>query len=237
MAYCQLGTLRWRIDPTDINWSYQLDTAVIDTLGGQVVQILGGTLSDMTISGDFGHAWMGSGWTASGGESWQMANYFHNTIRGLMDQQLSLPQQGGGNAALGRTQIAAESTSVHQPWTFNYSDGVHNWSFKVLVKAITDPDGDSLDFSNGKYNHKYQLTLFIVQAGSDAVATIASDPFISRIARGVGWDKADFHGLMDTTQVESIIMANGGSISQMLAKSLGGEALVDPGSPGDAGTP
>jgi hypothetical protein len=231
MAYCQLGTLRWRIDPTDINWSYQLDTAVINTLGGQVVQILGATLSDMTISGNFGHAWRGSGWTASGGESWQLANYFHNTIRGLMDQQLSLPHQGGGQSALGSTHIRAENTSVHQPWTLNYSDGVHNWTFKVLVKGITDPDGDSLDFTNGKFNHQYQLTLFIVQAGSDAVQTIAVDPFISRIAKGVGWSKASFHGITDLARVESIIMANGGSISQMLAKDLGGEALTPPPQP------
>jgi hypothetical protein len=76
MAVMQLGDLRWRVDPTSVDWSFQLDTAVINTLGGQVIQLLGATLSDLTVSGDFGEL-RGPNHQAS----WQLAAAFHPSVR------------------------------------------------------------------------------------------------------------------------------------------------------------
>jgi hypothetical protein len=229
-ASCQLGDLRWRVNPTNISWNYQLDTAVIETLGGQVVQILGATLGDLTISGDFGQKWISATGKGSSADSWELANAFHTKIKGMMDAQSSIPFIKGSGA--GRT-VKAEQAFVHKPYAFTYSDDLHTWNFKVLIKAIADADGDgsSISYSNGKYNQRYQLTLFIVQADSDVVKTIASDAFIARIAKGIGWRKSGgFHGSVTAQQAQDIILANGGTISQMLAQTLGGQPIKIPAS-------
>lgn len=222
MAFCQLGDLRWRVDPVNVNWSYQIDTARIETLGGQVVQILGATLSDMTISGDLGMDHYGRK------ESWQLANAFHRKIQAMMDAQVSLPFTKGPG-----TWVNAEQTYVHQPYQLTYHDGVHDWSFKVMIKGIEDGDGSgtSITYTNGKFNHRYNLTLFIVQAESDIVKTIASDAFISRIAKGVGWSKSNFHGSISAEAAAGFISNNGGSVTGFLAKVIGGEPLQVPGVP------
>jgi hypothetical protein len=229
-GYCQLGAMRWRVDPSNVSWSYALDTAVIDTLGGQVIQVVGASLSDLTVSGDFGHQWNAAGQSGGGKQSWLLANNFHYQIKQMMDNQMSIPHmRGAQGAAKGGHKIKAEDTSVAQPWTFTYSDGVHNWSFKVLVKGLADGAGESsLTHTNGRYNYTYALTLFIVQADSDLVQTVSSDAFISRIAKGVGWKKSNYHGTVTVADVHALVMANGGQISEMIAKALGGELLNRP---------
>jgi hypothetical protein len=220
-AVCQLGDLRWRVDPNNIAWDYQLDTTVIDTLGGQVVQILGATLGDLTVSGDLGQD------NARVRQSWQLANAFHTKIKTMMDAQLTLPFMPGSGS--GRT-AGAERAFVHNPYPFHYNDGYHSWSFRVLVKALADGDGDSsISYTNGKFNHRYTLSLFIVQADSDVVHTIASDAFLSRIAKGIGWRRTGgFHGSATAKQMQEIVMANGGSISALLAHTLGGQPIQIP---------
>jgi hypothetical protein len=229
MAYCQMGDLRWRVDPTKVSWNYQIDTSVIETLGGQVVQVLGATLSDLTISGDLGQD------HGRSQESWQLANAFHTKIKSMMDAQVSTPfaQSSGATRSIG-----AEATFVHNPYPFSYSDGVHNWSFQVLVKGIADGDGSgaSITYTNGKFNHKYQLTLFILQADSELVQTIASDPFISRIAQGIGWNKSSFHGAVTAQDAQNFIVSNGSNITGFLANMLGGQPLVAPPSAPAPGT-
>lgn len=47
-------TLNLRLNLNGINWSYELNTNVIDTFGGQVIQILGISLGELVIQGQFG---------------------------------------------------------------------------------------------------------------------------------------------------------------------------------------
>jgi len=42
------------LSPNDVSWKYSLRTNVIDTYGGQVIQILGVSIEDLTIRGFFG---------------------------------------------------------------------------------------------------------------------------------------------------------------------------------------
>lgn len=219
MAFCQLGDLRWRVDPTTVSWNYQVDTARIETLGGQVVQILGSTLSDMTISGDFGQD------HPNKQLSWQMALAFNRKIQSMMDAQIASPFVPGSTTTTASNAVVP----THKPYQLTYNDGIHNWSFQVLIKAITDPSGGSLTHTVSRPNYQYTLTLFIVQADADLVKTIASDAFISRIAQGVGWDKSSFHGPLSAADAQAFIVANGGSVTGFLATILGGQPLTVPG--------
>jgi hypothetical protein len=223
MAVLQLGDLRWRIDPNSINWSFQLDTAVINTLGGQVVQVLGATLSDLVIQGAFGmdHT------NGEQGLSWRLAAAFHQKIKSFMDRQ-TLPAKTVHSKSK-KSGILSDAGVVHEPLTLNYHDGVHNWTFKVLVKALDDGDGSgSLNITNGKFNYTYKLTLFIVQADTDVVRKIATDYFLSRLADGLGWKQSKFNGPLHSQDAQDFIQVNGGTVSAFLSKVLTGEPLVDP---------
>lgn len=168
MGFARLGNLSFRIDPIQIAYTYQIDYVTIDTLGGQVVQVLGATTSDITITGLFGQD------HANKKESWELAENFHLAIRGLMDNQVIPPGKG--------------KVAVHQPITFTYMDGVHNWDMQVLIKSIQDSSGDgSLEHASGKFSYGYTLTLFLVQDSSELLSRVSKDDFIQRISRGVGW--------------------------------------------------
>lgn len=169
MGYATLGDFQFRIDPDSIDYNYKVDYAVINTIGGQVVQVLGATTSDITIHGSFGQDHKNKK------ESWQLAEEFHAKIRQLMDKQL-LPNQGTGQP-------------VHQPLRFSFMDGVHNYDFKVLIKSVADADDDgSIEHKSGKFSYHYTLTLFLVEDASLNLKKITTDQFIARIAtNGLGW--------------------------------------------------
>lgn len=230
MAVLQLGDLKWRVDPNSIDWSFQLDTAVINTLGGQVVQILGATLSDLVITGDFGQL-RGKNPQVS----WQLAAAFHQKIKQLMDRQ-TLPartvgqsQSKGARGHARRTGILSDAGIVHDPLKLTYHDGVHDWTFRVLIKALDDNDGSgSLNITNGKFAYQYKLTLFIVQADSDVVGKVASDYFLSRISDGLGWKQSKFNGPQSSADAQSFIQANGGTVTAFLDKVITEQPLTVP---------
>lgn len=49
-----VGTLRLRLAPSSINWTYNMNTSVVDTYGGQVIQLLSINFDKLTITGRFG---------------------------------------------------------------------------------------------------------------------------------------------------------------------------------------
>jgi hypothetical protein len=213
MAVCQLGNLKWRVDPNSINWTYQIDTNRIETLGGQVIQVLGSTLGDLNVSGLFGQD------HANKLESWQLALAFHTRIQQMIDAQ-TLPAK---TVNLGPSNGVTDAAVVHQPITLNYLDGKHDWSFKVLIKAISDADGSaSLTHSSGKFSYGYRLTLFIVESNTDLLSTVATDLFINNIAQGLGWKRSVYQGKMTASDAMTFLSSNGGSVSAYIDKTLTG---------------
>jgi hypothetical protein len=205
MGIAQLGNYTFRLDPNQIHYAYQIDYTTIDTLGGQVVQVLGSTIGDITIAGQFGQDHKNKR------ESWQMAESFHATIRAMMDQQVVPPKK--------------PSDPIHQPIRFTYHDGVHNWDMKVLIKGISDLNGTgSIEHSNGKYSYGYTLTLFLVEDSSLLLSKINTDKFIARVANGVGWKRNKFNGSQSLQQAIDFIQkhSDDGTFQGYLAALLEG---------------
>lgn len=200
--HARLGDLTLRLDPDSITYPYKIDYSVIDTLGGQVIQVLGATTGDLVITGSFGQDHPGKK------ESWELAEEFHYRIKDLMDRQTDLTQGRG-----------------HRPIPFTYFDGTHDWNFQVLIKGISDPDAGqgSIDHTTGKISYRYQLTLFIVQDNSLKLKKIATDKFISRIANGMGWKPSGFNGANSTADAIAFIQKNSGdgTFSGFIEKELG----------------
>lgn len=199
MALASLGfsggpSVVFRLNPSQIDWSFKVHTSVTDTVGGRVVQITGATLSDLTVIGMLGED-RSRGPGAAGqdhpGASWRLAEAFVAQCRKIMVFQ---------------AKDATETGLMQRPATFSYP--ARGWRWQVYLKAIDEVDGaGSLEHRAGKFSHGYKLTLFPVQTGSDALVKAgqslggfqaaqaqAIQSYIERISSGVGWKQSEFNG-------------------------------------------
>jgi hypothetical protein len=208
MALASLGfasgpRITFRINPSSIDWGFDIHTAVTPTVGGRVVQITGATLRDVTVTGYLGEN-RRAGTAAKGqdhpGASWRLHEAFIKTCREVMEYQSRDSRTPG---------------KMHAPAVFNYP--AHNWRWQVYLTEVADADGQaSVEHRTGKYNHGYALKLFIVQAGSDSLVKAgtsknaidaaqekAISSYIARISEGIGWRQSEYNGgIADETDTD-----------------------------------
>jgi hypothetical protein len=197
MGTANLGGLSFRINPSQVSWDYNVDVSVIPTVGGRVVQVYGVTMGDMTIQGLFGVER-----TGQKRESWQLAEQFQKDLGLLVNKQSAIPTAA---------QLSgADSTPMHPPMRFVYTDDSHNWDFTVYIKALKDVDNPSatVEHKTGKYSYGYTLTLFIVQDNTGKLAQVAKNEFIDRLSNGLGWKRSAYNGFMSTDELQNYLAAN-----------------------------
>jgi hypothetical protein len=205
MGYATLGfkgnkgpkTIRFRIDPSTIDWGFNINTSVQDTVGGRVVQVLGATLSDITITGLLGEDHRRAaerGEREHPGRSWRLHKHFVSRIREMQEWQ---------------SRDANRHKRMHRPARFQYPP--HNWDFMVYIKDLQDPDGGTVTMRSGKFSHGYNLVLFVVPSRSGALDMVserdgtiskarqrAINEYIGRISQGIGWKPSIYNGNFGT---------------------------------------
>lgn len=203
----QLGSFTWRINPSQVSFSYDMDTAVINTIGGRVVQVYGATMGDLVIQGLFGQERGGQN-----RESWTLAEQFQTMIASMVEIQSLAPSD---------LQVTGrDATPMHQPFRFLYNDDtpdrraaglpVHNWDMQVYIKSLRDvksPDY-TVEHTTGKFSYGYTLTLFIVEDNTGKLTSQATDDFIQRLSAGVGWKKSVYNGPMTKDELKKYLAAN-----------------------------
>jgi hypothetical protein len=186
--------IAFRIDPESIQWNFSVITNVVETIGGRVIQVIGSSLEDLVVTGSFGQDH-----STPRGESWRQAEAFLALIQSIMDFQAS---------------DANLQSKMHPPAVFSYPP--RNWRFQVYVKDFSDADnpGSSIVMTPGKFNQRWQLTLFIVQDASTALVQAGSShgvvnkqaeaaiaAYMDRISAGVGWKFTQYTGLRGATDL------------------------------------
>jgi hypothetical protein len=131
------------------------------------------------------------------GESWRQAEAFLQIISQIMDFQ---------------SQDSNQQDLMHPPAVFTYPP--KNYRFNCYIKDFSDADnpGISIVMTPGKFNQRWQLTLFIVQDAStslvqagtsngvvDQQAAAAVAAYMARISDGIGWSYNQYTGLLDPT--------------------------------------
>lgn len=221
MSIASIGGIPFRINPSQVTWDYSVNTTVIPTVGGRVVQVLGVTLGDMTIQGLFGQERDGQQ-----RQSWELAEEFQRRVSGLIDLQSQRPTPA---------QLSGvDPTPMHPTHRFVYSDDspearaaglpVHNWDFNVYIKDLKDVESPSMtvQHSTGRYSYGYTLTLFIQQDNTGKLATVAQDEFISRLSNGLGWKRTAYNGMMTTEELKNYLQSNSpdGTIHGLVLKEF-----------------
>lgn len=186
-------SLRFRINPDAVDWNFQIKTAVIDTLGGRVVQVLGADVSDMTVRGRFGYRQAKDAF-------WTDAEDFTTAMRAMIEYQYQ-----GGIGHQGKT---------HTPAVFSFP--AEGWRFAVYIKSITDSQGQfAIQHTAGKFSYDYVLTFSIYNDLSDTTRIIgqsngklktsqnggisqaqaaAVKGYLNRIFDGIGWKASSYNG-------------------------------------------
>lgn len=239
MALASLGGVPFRINPSQVTWSYEADVNVIPTVGGRVVQVLGVTMGDMTIQGLFGHD------RAKGVESGDLAEAFMQRIAGLVDQQSALPTMA--------QLTGADPTPMHPTVRFIYNDEAdaaarnlpgHNWDFNVYIKSlkdVSDPNS-TITHRTGKYSYGYTLTLFIMQDNTGKLTEVATNSFIDRLSSGLGWKRSTYNGQMTAAELQNYLQNNSpdgtihGLVLQQFQKAGQGQVVSNLPTPANPGS-
>lgn len=111
MADVMLGGIPLAAHPNEIRWNFKMKTSETKTMGGKVIQILGTTLSDLTVAGSYGRGQKAKGDT----EGWQ--------------DQLRF------NAQVKKWATRAASVQKAKPLRFVYAP--RGWDFNVFIKAFS----------------------------------------------------------------------------------------------------
>lgn len=106
MGKALLGGEAFSTDPESIRWNFRIKANRQRTIGGQVIQILGVKISDLTVTGRFG--------AETSLEPWQEYNQFRAKIKDWVN--------------------TLQQDPAATPLRFIY--GPRNWDFGVYVKAF-----------------------------------------------------------------------------------------------------
>lgn len=105
-----LGGLPLRVNPEEVRWNFTMKTADQAAVGGKVVQILGVTMSDITVKGKYS-----PDRSKGDREAWQQAERFRQRMKTLAR--------------------AASDDPTAPPLRFTYPP--RGWDFDVFIKSIS----------------------------------------------------------------------------------------------------
>jgi hypothetical protein len=188
LGYEDGPSVTFRINPNSVQWNFVVNTQVQPTVGGRVVQVLGATLSDMTIQGSFGEVKAGP--SNQSQVSWELAERFIAGVRSIMEKQ---------------AQDSGRFEKMQPPPVFNMP--LKGWRFSAYIKDIQDPKGGTITHSPDHFSHEYVMTLFIVEDLSQSLVKVgangvinqkkqeAIDAYIGRLSDGIGWVASDYNGI------------------------------------------
>lgn len=179
MGWASLNGVRFRTSPHEIRFDFKMKVKDSKSLGGKVIQILGTTLGDITVSGSFGRGDRAKGDTAG----WEEQDRFREQIK--------------------TWTRATEAQRYNQPLRFLFPE--RNWDFQVFIKAYSSPGGGpAVTQSNTEINPKWQLTLFVVDDASREVVRGIRDLYIRRLMEGIGWKQTEYNG-PSAAEVEQLL--------------------------------
>jgi hypothetical protein len=179
-------SVRFRLNPSQVSWGFQVNTSVTETVGGRVVQVTGASISDLTVRGSFGER---------RGGTHVLSRDYAETFLAKMKEMAEY-----------QSRSATQHRKMHEPAIFTFPP--KGWRFAVYVKDLTDPDGGgSITHRPGKFSYDYVLTLMVhedlsntsrILGASNGDLTIARDraiaSYINRIADGIGWKASQYNG-------------------------------------------
>ena len=218
LSHPGVGTLRFRANPKEFNWSYTLNKRVDQTYGGRVIQLLGTRIDDFSFKADAGLG------------RWGYVNQVAKFMRDVMITQ--------------RNGIPATFEYTTRGWKFNafvvsvpFADAVEEVlrEFEIGLKVQEDVSGlmsrntlqaelrrlqDGIGFSRNKYNDpRYGQNMSLVPD--------------SQNFDGVGQVLENVQGAVNTVLNQNFLQSGVGNGNSLISTILGGaESAISTGGNG-----
>lgn len=178
-----VGTLNLRLPPSQVEWSFSINTSATNTYGGQVVQLLSISFDSLTISGQFG--WEGphgrlrtsDGFVERPQGDWE--NYSNQNLYAIGLTQLT---------SYFRNYFAVASSGAHgddqargvynqQPMTLSYTSALNvNVDFNTAETWSVYPTSmPSYRRANDAFAPEWQVACEVYQAPSNIYQTVSQD--------------------------------------------------------------
>lgn len=192
MGQGSLGGRPFRIDPSSIHWAFTIKTAVIETLGGRVVQVIGANLGDMTVNGSFG----------VGG--WQEQQKFLGVMRAMAQAQVASGRIKNSTAPavhfrypprkwdlvvslLSFEPVTWEPAAINQKWQVRlFIEEDNSGITKIAQDAYISRFAAGLGWKNSQYNGPMsQADVDATLAGQDP-GTYLAEHYGQALPQGTG---------------------------------------------------
>lgn len=169
------------INPTSIQWSYNVKLASQPTIGGMVVQLFGWTMGDLVISGSFGK------------DGIERQQSFFQLIDSIADVQAPTVTSQGATAA--------------SPVRFLWPE--QDWDFLVFIRSLTQVGASvAVDQTVEMFAPKYTLTLFVYEDNGQIVKAAADSAmvaYMNRLSAGLGWKRSAYNGPMIEADLQGVL--------------------------------
>jgi transglycosylase-like protein with SLT domain len=202
MGQATLGGVPFRIDPDSVAWSFAMKVSRRKTVGGDVVQVYGTELGDMTVTGVFGY-----GDRSRGDQNgWEDQERFRRQVEAWVDGSVD--------------------TAGARPLRFLYPP--RRWDFQVLVRGYTGAGGSgaAIEHANETFNPRWTLALFVVEDSTRRVIAGIKDLYVSRLMNGVGWKQSSYNGPLTQADVDQVLAPYGGDLRGYLVEQFNQAAGV-----------
>lgn len=187
IGYYTGGSVTFRLNPTNVDWNFQINTAVTETVGGRVVQVLGADLSDIDVRGVLGSP------DGTADSAWKAAETFFQDVAALVSKQ-------------SKDAIIPDQLMKH-PMVFNFP--AKGWKFEVYIKSLVDDLGNTaVTHTPGRFAYGFTLTLSVLNdlantsriiGNSNGTLKKAADAAVADWIKreaidGIGWKASLYNG-------------------------------------------
>lgn len=179
MTQATINGIPFFVNPTSIEWSYNVKLSSQPTLGGMVVQLFGWSMGDLVISGSFG--------------SVDRQASFFQAIDSIADAQTPIVDANGANAA--------------KPVRFLWAE--QEWDFWVFVRDLKQTGSAvAIESTVQNFSPKYTLTLFVFEDNGQIVKAATNNAMVAymkRLSAGLGWAQSEWNGPVHESDLQELL--------------------------------
>lgn len=205
-----------RLNPTQVNWNYNMNTNIIDTYGGQVVQILSVNIDELIIKGQFGREGVFGAkdvkkefidrtrfkFPFDGVAPKDKSEQWDNTEGRLgvgLTQMTTYFREYFARSSQGGDSQASGNSFIETPMSLDYMN--RHWPEVVPIQF------PSYKRSKENFAPEWQITFKVIEADSNVSYTQKVDA-IARLQKGIGFRDKNPYSEVSITNSERDSMIN-----------------------------
>ena len=169
------------VNPSTVQWNYNVKLSTTPTIGGKVVQLFGWSMGDLVISGSFGK------------DGVERQDAFFQMVNTTAERQAP--------------QVLSTGALAARPVRFLWPE--QDWDFWVFIRDFKQ-SGTSVSIENTPqmFAPKYTLTLFVYEDNGTVVHAATENAmlaYMQRLSAGLGWKQSAWNGPQNEADLQAVL--------------------------------